>query len=795
VKRLLFSFSFLASVYTLHAAQPAQDPYEGLPVEKVTITVELQKPGDVDETAGILHKMETKQGDPFDQELFDHDLKLLNESYDWVEPDVEVKNKRVFIHLVVQKKPTVGRFIVEGRNLTKKLQKRVLKEGELKVGMEYDRDTFYKSLNKIRDYLIKKGFFQADVSYKIEKDSPENRVIVHVVVDRGPYGRLRNIKFEGFTPEEKKDIPSVIRPRKYNLLMSWFTGAGTIKQEEFDSDVQAIVHYMQNKGYVDAHVTMKIDYVPNDGCILVIHVERGPKYNFHNVSFSGNALHTQEELEKVSTVKTGNLFSIDQIRSTQEKIREIYTQEGYLQTNVDYTLNPRPDQQGYDVHFTVEESEQYRVGLVLVSGNINTNKKVVYNNINLEPGEVFDSRNIKATQQRLQSTGFFKNVNVYPIKPEEGARGNSEYCDVMVEVDEAQTGNASLFVGFSSTDSIYGGLDLTENNFDLAGFRNVWTDGPSAFRGGGQFFKMKGTVGQKESGASVSWLHPYFNDTLWRFGVDLDYITSTLLTKNYRIHTIGTQLSAMYPVTRTFTHGYKFRVKDSIIRPTTEKLPVLELQEAKNSGVCSAFGLTFGYDSTDNPFKPKRGLRSSFETEFAGLVRTHDNVSGTFADFPFLKFGYINSLYCPLWKSATLKFRLDLKFMQLLWGGQVSDLPLSEKFFLGGESTVRGYQNGQVGPRFSNGDPQGGISSYLGSVELAQNIIKPLDVFTFFDSGMVSTRPWEVSHIKMSVGAGVRIDIGKRMPFVVGYGYPLNPTDRNSDKEVQGLFFSMAGQF
>lgn len=816
---LFFFFCLFTSTYHLHAV--SQEPCEGIPVEKITVTVERQKPGDVDETSAILHKMDTKVGDTFDQEVFDRDLKVLNENYDWVEPEFEVKDKVLRIHLLVQKKPIISRFIVDGPNLSSKMKKKVLKAGELKSGMEYDRETFYKSLNKIRDDLIKKGFFQADVAYQVEREGADNKVAVHVLVKRGPHGRLRNIRFEGFESQEQRELAKMIRPRRYNMFLNWLTGVGTIKQEEFDSDVQVMVHYLQNKGYVDAHVSMRINYIPDDGCVLVIHLDRGPKYQFHNVDFSGFTLRKEDEIKKVCDIKEGEVFSIDQIRATQEKIRELYTQEGYLQTNVDYQLTLLPDQTAYDVHFNIEESEQYRVGLVLVSGNYSTNKKVVYNNINLEPGDVFDSRKVKSTQQKLQSTGFFKNVNVYPIKADEGSLGSSEYCDVMVEVDEAQTGNASLFLGMSTTSSVFGGIDLTENNFDLAGFRNVWTQGPSAFRGGGEFFKIKGTVGEKESGVSVSWLNPYFNDSLWRFGVDFDYITSILLSSNYRIHTIGGQVSTIYPVTRTFSHGYKFRVKDSIINPRVpkEQLSLIEDKEASNCGIGSGLATTFAYDSTDNPFKPRTGFRSNFEAEIVGLVRTHmtqnQNLSfdtttkANLTDFPFLKFGYVNSLYCPLWKSATLKFRFDLKFMQLLGSGQVDQLPLSEKYFLGGENTVRGYGNGQVGPRFPvTNDPKGGISSFLGSVELSQNIVKPLDVFAFFDSGMVSEEAWNMDTIRMSVGAGVRLDIGKRLPFVVGVGFPLNPANpkppvgstdveagARHEKEVQKLFFSMAGQF
>ena len=64
--------------------------------------------------------------------------------------------------------------------------------------------------------------------------------------------------------------------------------------------------------------------------------------------------------------------------------------------------------------------------------------------------------------------------------------------------------------------------------------------------------QMKGSIGVKESDINVSWLDPYFNDSLWRFGIDLQYNTSTILTTNYRLNTLGTVLNATYPVSSYF---------------------------------------------------------------------------------------------------------------------------------------------------------------------------------------------------------------------------------------------------
>ncbi len=790
-------FVFLFSMFQLFGAtQPPAEPYEGLPVRKIIIHVENQAPDEVDEEATVIYKMQSKMGDPFDQELFDKDLKALSDTYEWVDPSIKVENSQVIITIALKKRPVITSFIIEGSSFK---DKKILSEAELTKGMTYNREEFYKSIEKIRDFLVKKGFFKAEISYKVENTPNNNEITVHLTIHEGPTGRINQILFEGFTKPEEKEVLELIRVRKFNVFVSWLTGSGTIREEELEPDIQTIVNYLQNKGFVDAHVTMRLDDLPKSKLALVFVLSRGPKYTIHNISFSGSTLKTDEELKKACILQPGETFSIDKIRESQEKIKEAFTGEGYLHTSVDYRLDLLSDAPEYDIHFTVEESQKYRVGLVMVSGNYNTTKNVVYNNIDIEPGEVFDGRKLKSTQNRLQSTGYFKNVNVYPVKSDEHQYGASEYCDVMVEVNEAQTGNASLFGGYSSNDSVFGGIDLTENNFSIAGFRNVWIDGPSAFRGGGQFLQIKGTVGAKESDINVSWLEPYFNDSLWRLGIDFSWGTNTIVTNNYRLHNIGTTINTSYPLTPYFTYGFRFRVKNSLTSIVNKKKADSPTEEAQpeNNGIVSALASTLGYDTTDNTFKPHRGFRSNFETEFGGLVRNKDELD----NIPFLRFGYFNSYYYPVWRKGTFKVRADFKFTQPVSGGNGGDFPIGERFLLGGDGSVRGYHPGKVGQLYEHSnDPVGGMSSGLFSLEYLQNIIRPLDLFTFIDAGSISQQYWSLNEFVATYGVGARIDIGKRLPFVFGIGLPLGLSrEKYAEYDTQGrfqrYFFSMAGQF
>ena len=140
-----------------------------------------------------------------------------------------------------------------------------------------------------------------------------------------------------------------------------------------------------------------------------------------------------------------------------------------------------------------------------------------------------------------------------------------------------------------------------------------------------------------------------------------------------------------------------------------------------------------------------------------------------------------------------MKYRFDFRFIEPLFStNHPEDVPLSERFFLGGEGSVRGYRPFDLGEHYPNGDPKGGISTSILSLEYVQEILKILDGFVFVDAGSLSLSRFRVGTFRMSWGFGVKIELINRVPVILGMGFPVNPAHKN---EVQKFYFSMGGQF
>ncbi len=755
-------------------------PIQNSKIKKIEIVIENSQPNDTSIRHKILNQLQSKQNQTFDHTIFDRDLKNLSSDYDRVKPTITQTDDGLVIKLTLKEKPLITSIEVSGASFK---SSKIIKKSELKLDQVYNHEEVYTALNKIREFYIKRGYFQVEINYNIENSTTTNSAHLIINIKEGKKGIIHDIVFKGFDTAEKKAVMNLINSSKHNIL-SWLTGSGILNKEAIDQDTKAIVDYMHNQGYADAHVAINIIDLNKKDLALEITLKRGEKYHFNEVNFKGLSSATAEDLEKEISIKDGSVYSTKTLQNAQAKIKSFYGNQGRIDTTVNYTLSTSiDDPYQYNVTFQIEESKVYNVGCIHIKGNRSTNKNTIYNRIKLTPGEKFSKKALTETQYNLLGSGLYKNVNVYTT---EHPNDNQAYKDVVIDIKEASTGSMNFFAGANSTQNVFGGLNITENNFNILGFNSVFEDGIRSLRGGGEYLDLKAQFGKKDKSYSISWLNPYFMDSPWRLGIETSYNASNVISSNYDLHTIGNATSATYPISPYFYAGVKSRIKDAIIRLHNIS-DVISDKDARDSGLVVGASFIAGYDSTDNAFKPHRGIRSNIEIEAANLVR-----SSMVDDFPFMKYAYLNSIYYPVSQKSTLKLRGDAKFITPFMKGTALGLPLTERFFLGGEETVRGYNPASIGPEYSPGNPSGGISSLLLSTEYKYNIIKPLDIFTFFDSGAVSIKKFKIGDMKMSTGVGARIDVGAGMPFVIGYGIPINEKDKS---KINKVFFSMSGSF
>jgi outer membrane protein insertion porin family len=149
-----------------------------------------------------------------------------------------------------------------------------------------------------------------------------------------------------------------------------------------------ILNYLHNKGYADAKVEIQLQDDPSsDKLIIAINASRGPLFSFGYTYFSGNALLTPDEINKQFSLRVETPFSPEKVRETTQAIKDWYGQRGYIDASVQSEIVLKENESVFDVHFIIDEGQQYRVGLVHIFGNSSTQNNVILRESLLVPGE------------------------------------------------------------------------------------------------------------------------------------------------------------------------------------------------------------------------------------------------------------------------------------------------------------------------------------------------------------------------------------------------------------------------
>jgi outer membrane protein insertion porin family len=784
--------------------------YENATVEKIDIHWENRNNGDSFDASLIQNKLNTKVGSPFSEKLFDADLKTLASEYGRIEPTIKLVGDGVQITIKIWTAPKINTITWEGNSniSTTKLKKTLKTES----GSAFQRDAFNKSLTSVKELYIKKGFFESEISYTTTMIENNNGIDITIHVHEGRPGRIERILFNGFTSQEQTSILAKIHTHPFKVLYSLIMGDGYIQEDLLEQDRLTIIQLLQNEGFIDAKIDIQITEAQKAGRVVItITADRGALFHYGTVTFEGNTFFSDEQIEKAFLAHPGETYSPDALQKTVEAIKNLYGRKGYIDARVYYEAQLSIDEPIYNVHFQIEERDTYKIGLIHILGNENTKTHVILRESLLTPGEIFDNARLKATQQRLQNIGYFKDVNVYAIRSQDDLLLGENYRDIYIEVSEQPTGHAGLSFGQGGSSKLFGGFDIIEKNFNFKGVARLSKDGISALRGNGEYLHASIQFGASDRHLGLSWVTPYCFDTNWRVGVDTFYDSmknlpiikkdddkkekDSLPKKILHVTSYGASLFASYPISIYWTQALRQRLKhetdkakkdDSI--PNKQPLNNITPFNSKTF-IISATSASITYDSVDNIAKPHNGFRSILELECAAPPGT----------VYFLKYSYLNVLYHQLSRHGVLKYKWDVRFIQPIMGTQFEDIPYKERSFLGGEGTVRGYKYRALGPEYPSirksdnaattppkeldfnldlqGQPKGGLSWGVISIEYMHELAPMLDCFIFTDIGTISDKKFTIDLIKASVGCGIRLNFFNQIPITVSYGIPITKTE------------------
>ena len=425
-----------------------------------------------------------------------------------------------------------------------------------------------------------------------------------------------------------------------------------------------------------------------------------------------------------------------------------------------------------DMTYEIVEGDKSYIEKVEIKGNIKTKDKVIRRELAVAPGEVFDLVKVKRSKTRLEQMNYFERVDARPEDTDVPNRKN-----LVIGVDEKNTGNIMVGAGFSSIYSLVGQVQFTEANFDL--FKPFE---PPIFRGAGQKFRISVMVGLQIQDYQISFVEPWFLNRKLQLGVDLYHRQMQYLSQYFDERQTGARVSLTRALGSDFLIGsVSGNVEDiGISRIDSNAPPTIKASDG--SYLVGRLGGSLAYDTRNSAMLPDAGQRTEVYGELTG------------GDYQLYKVQLRTSWYFPgFYKGHVWEVVGRVGFLDLLGGGidtpnaenGPNKVPFFERYFLGGND-LRGFRYRDVGPQEhladgSGREPVGGNSLFMASVEYSLPIIDRLRFAVFYDMGNVLYKSYDLNFGRFSadVGIGIRLNLPIG-PLRLDYGYPIHWANQES---------------
>jgi outer membrane protein insertion porin family len=674
--------------------------------------------------------MSTQVGQELDLEKVRQDVKAIYKMgyFRDVTFDTEEVPGGYRLTVIVSEKPIVGAVLIEGNKDVDTADLRAVltvKERSL-----YQEEKVKESVNKLKEVCLNKGFIDSSVEASVAEDS-DGVMRVTFRVTEGPKLKIERILIAGNEYFTTKAILKTMDTSEKGFF-SFITDSGAFKKDVIENDVRKIEALYQNNGFMDSKISEPVVDRGKKGLILTIRIFEGRQYRVGEIRFSGESGIREDTLRKTVRLTTGGLFDREALLSDLLALTTLVNDEGYAQALVSPGVEKRKEYPVADVTYRFVRGTKFHFGKVEISGNTKTLDRVVRRNLDIADGQTYTATGLKTSKENLTRSSYFKDVKISTAPSTEPG-----IMDAKVEVQEGPTGTLSGGLGYSSVDKIFGVVQVTENNL----FGRGWK------------LSLNSQFGARRTTFSIDFRDPNFLDTDYStlLGIYKTKVKYTDFEKDAK----GARVGLGYNFNR-FVNGSVFlRADETKILALSGTIPTFTVQQEIDKGLqkTRSIGFIVTRNTTDRYIDPSRGGIESVSVEYAG-----GPILG--GDTDFVKY-FLNAKYFyPVTATTTFSWNA-------LWGHVVptvggEEVPLFERFFLGGPYSIRGFKSRSLSPKDPNtGELIGGNKELVVNLEYLFPLVSEINFkgVVFFDAGNAWAQgswPFNDQGVWAAYGVGVR---------------------------------------
>ena len=694
-----------------------------------------------------------KAGDEFDPAKLNASIRQLHQTgfFSEITVDAEVRNNQFVLTYLVSEMPLIATIEFNGnRKLTRDKLAEVL---TMRVGDTMSLVKIGDSLKNIQDLYERDRFFSVIIDYKIVY---RNEVSVSLVFDivEGSKSRVYNIWFYGNKAFVNDELKGAIQTKE-KKFWSMFNKSGTLIRDMTEYDRELLANFYRSHGYLDVEIGEADIAFQEDTSRLnyILRIDEGKQYTLRSLKINDPlGFYAEEQLKARVGIKEGEYFNLTQYHQDIRLLTDAYMEIGYAEANIEPDLQVDPVRLEVSVSFNAQPGNIFYINKINFRGNDHSRDNVLRREFDIVEGDQYNLKLLREAQNNLYTTGFFESATF----SEKRVPGTDDLLDVTMSVKESKHGEIAFSLAYTTEDNEFAArLHFSE--------KNVFGTGNTA--------AFSGQLSTKRSDYRIIYSDPWIRDKPYSY--DIEIFSNRREFEEYKRDAYGVSLTFGHqPIKRRLFLNYGIsheRIKMFDIEDPASNY----IKNQEGRAIINSFIPSIRYSHLNNNIDPSKGLRSTLSAKYAGTFLGGDH--------DFLRLQWDTTYYHPL--ASKVVGMIHFRTAQL-WKLGDNDLPVEERFELGGMYTVRGFDYREITSFDEDGKSYGGNKMYFGNIEFVRPVFEgnmTIRGVIFFDFGQVAKEGESIFDESPRLGAGAGLRFVTAMGLIrLEYGMKLDKKDGES---------------
>ncbi len=709
----------------------------------------------------VLYYFNIQNGMEYNPKLIDEGVKKLWETGYFSDIKIFKKDtlKGVILKLILKEAPLIKSIEYKTKKGVKKsdIEKYLDENGAKIVPFSYFSEYKVIKLKKaLKKYFKDKGYDDAKI--EVKKRFEDEDIVIEIFIDKGEAIKINKITFTGDKKYPSFYIRLFMKEQRPSSLFSAIAGKDTFIREKLNEDLKNIKEFYLNKGYLEVRIGKpKIYYVRKLGMgfrktkmvNIEIPVYPGPRYRIGEIKINGNKVIPSRVLKKVLNLKKGKYYSLKKRNEGIQEIQKLYGNFGYFYCQVMPSEQLDTKNKKVNIIVNIVENKKAYLRYLNFKGNTYTKDFVLRREFFLVEGGLFRLSAFENSIRRMKQLGLVDITEMPEVKPDPK---DPTQIDITVKVKEM---GRNMF-------QFSGGYSGYEGTFVMFSYSTV------NFMGTGEQLGFMIMYGSRTKNYRFSFTEPYIFNLPMNLGFSI-FKQRLIYPGLFDKESSGATLSYNARVYRYLNYSFSYRYENIKVYDINEALYGYYMPYYYYTGSINLSSIInqIYYSTVDSPIDPTSGVMYLFSLKLSGtfLGGDYDLLTPQFA---FTKY------FRGLTRKHTFGFHFDVKWIKML--KDTNDIPFYERFYLGGERSIRGFDIYRIGPKNEYGGIIGGDKAFQFNMEykipLGQN--SPVSLILFYDTGNVWAigKSWDFKDLYTSTGVEFRIFIPMlRVPFRFIFSY------------------------